>query len=307
MNLSIQGAAPNPNLLINGDFSVWQRGTNFLGNPTPAGYKADRWRFSGFNDVHYTKHTLSSLGNKAEGVCFFSSKSAETLYIDQPIEGGNTKLKGCELTVSLVVGSDSPQDTIIAAQIINNEGSKAYNTVPFTYTPHPDTVGWFIGTATMETPKVFDDTTSEHATLRLVVPPNGSGWVSEVKLEYGSVATPFVPDDFATNLAKCQRYFVGGYGYGTAVSSVTDLTAQGFAQNSNWIQFMTGHVGMRRAVDVKVSNNKGVANSITSWTGTDVPFDSAMLHQNGRMSLFKPSAFVTGEAYGFNYEIDAEL
>ena len=33
-------------------------------------------------------------------------------------------------------------------------------------------------------------------------------WITGVKLEVGSTATDFVPDDYATALAKCQRYYV---------------------------------------------------------------------------------------------------
>ncbi|WP_419244294.1 hypothetical protein ACN08P_23060 (plasmid) [Photobacterium leiognathi subsp. mandapamensis] len=37
--------------------------------------------------------------------------------------------------------------------------------------------------------------------------------IGEMKLEVGSKATPFVPDDPATNLAKCQRYYFKCFNY----------------------------------------------------------------------------------------------
>jgi hypothetical protein len=51
-----------------------------------------------------------------------------------------------------------------------------------------------------------------------VVGTNGATWyVTGVKLEVGTVATPFVPDDYQVSLGKCLRY---GYRFTTGVTSV---------------------------------------------------------------------------------------
>jgi len=44
-----------------------------------------------------------------------------------------------------------------------------------------------------------------------------------VQLEVGQVATPFEHIDFATNLAKCQRYYQKSYNYGTAPGTGTTV------------------------------------------------------------------------------------
>ena len=40
---------------------------------------------------------------------------------------------------------------------------------------------------------------------------NATFYVTGVKLEVGSIATPFVPDDYQVSLAKCQRYYEKSY------------------------------------------------------------------------------------------------
>lgn len=51
-----------------------------------------------------------------------------------------------------------------------------------------------------------------------VVATNGATWyVTGVKVELGTVATPFVPDDYQVSLAKCLRY---GYRFTTGVTNV---------------------------------------------------------------------------------------
>lgn len=51
-----------------------------------------------------------------------------------------------------------------------------------------------------------------------------------VKIEVGTVATPFVPDDYGTSLAKCQRYFAKWSGVNAIVSLAYQLSStQGYA------------------------------------------------------------------------------
>jgi len=64
-----------------------------------------------------------------------------------------------------------------------------------------------------------------------VVATNAATWyVTGVKLEIGTVATPFVPDDYGVSFQKCQRYFVKWSGTNAIVSLAYQLSStQGYA------------------------------------------------------------------------------
>lgn len=121
----------NPNLLINPDFRVNQRGAS--GTISAAGYFVDRWQL-------------------ADGTVTVNADGTITL------DGTITQ------TLEFAVGDD--------------------------VTPSADA-----GTAT------YDDTTR---TFTLTASGEVIKWA---KLEVGSVATPFSPPEFGSELVKCQRYY----------------------------------------------------------------------------------------------------
>lgn len=80
-----------------------------------------------------------------------------------------------------------------------------------------------------------------------------STWqIAFVQLEIGEVATPFEHIDFATNLARCQRYFFAPKAKGDATSA---YFGQGLYYNSSQMQVYIPHpVQMRAAPSVSVSD-----------------------------------------------------
>lgn len=203
---NLRQAFSNPNLIINGDMSVWQRGTTFV-PPTPT-YTADRWHtvsatstvnrqaWSGGNAVYCIDVLNTTAGGK---IC-------------QPVEllavaNARPFVQGSTWTVSFEAASATTDTAGVFVDFTDNSAGDNSITIALANN---------LGTIT-STPQVFShtftigvDPIGTTATMRVFVggeTPNQSVYITNVKLERGSVATPFIPDDHATNLAKCQRYY----------------------------------------------------------------------------------------------------
>ena len=218
-------AISNPNLLINGDFSVWQRGANYV-NWT-RGYTADRWNVSNFTPEAYSWIGVDGIfgatpyldGSNKYCLNHIRITHADAnlplkTYIRQVIEKADVLLSNTQVTASVYV---------YAASVAGNP--KLRIDLRSQDDPYEISLkaGWhkYIYTHTTDD---FTKKTQDHF-------GGGSPWfdiyliedagystifaLSEAKLELGPVATPFIPDDPATNLAKCQRYYIKNLFNGT--------------------------------------------------------------------------------------------
>lgn len=153
----------NPNLLINGDFQVWQRGESFTFNGDNARhYTADRW------GVYYANLTINKV---ADGLQMIGND-----YIFQALE--NPLEIGEVYTVSY-----SKNGVITSTQIIGGEFATDF-TDGVRYTPISSNY--------------------YHSILIMLESGDVLNWV---KLEKGSIATPFVHRPYVEELAMCQRFY----------------------------------------------------------------------------------------------------
>ena len=177
--------ANNPNMLINPDFRVNQRGQNEYST----GYTVDRWYIS----TDKCKAAPESDGIRlTASVALASNTHAFWQNLEFPPAGG-------EYTLSLNVPEVSG---VWSARIRTVNASGDY--VDSYYTSYLHTgvnkmsvnlpEGEYISAVSIG----FNKGTEAGNSLKLA-------WI---KLENGSLATPFVPPDPATELAKCQRYFI---------------------------------------------------------------------------------------------------
>ena len=150
--------ASNPNLLINPDFKINQRG---ISSPTAA-FGVDRW---------IGTYTVS------DNTIVFSQTEQYMLQLIENIDS----LIGREAT----------------ATVYYDDGTADKGTAAIS-----DTTYFF---ATSRTHcLVYAENGIKGLEIWAAAPCNIVG----VKLELGSIATPFCPPDPATELAKCQRYFI---------------------------------------------------------------------------------------------------
>ncbi len=180
----------NPNQLINPDFRINQRGKYEYSS---VGYAVDHWR------LLYGSETMVQVVDDGIIVGNTNVASEHPAILGQHIEN-YAAFAGKTITIS----AEIIETTSTAAQLslkYSVDGSARYSTLPIqsvgthSATIHlPDNITaleiWLYGADIRK-----DNTSDQHTTFK---------WV---KLEMGSVATPFTPPDPATELAKCQRYY----------------------------------------------------------------------------------------------------
>ena len=152
----------NPNLLINPDFKINQRGaTSYTSN----GYTVDRWKINSGTVKTSSSGITVTLNSKGQFIQQFENTLSGTYTATIKV----TSITG---DCVLFIGSHSLQ--------LNKAGT-------FTITENGSIVGISLYKSTAGT-----------CTIN----------VEYIKLEQGSVSTPFVAPDYATELTKCQRYFM---------------------------------------------------------------------------------------------------
>ena len=185
----------NKNYIINGDFQVLQRGSSF----TAAGATADMWRSVYPDTVSFSGGVMTAIG--------ISGSSRQEVRIE------GSALNGKEVTLSFL----ARRSTAGTITILYKNSSGAAVATPMN--------GSVNSTTFVRVSKTFTVPTDGDGSSHNIALYGGIATleISEVKLELGSVATPFVPDAPAVALAKCQWYFVA-LGEGTAVN---DMIATG--------------------------------------------------------------------------------
>ena len=176
----------NPNLLINPDFRINQRGETSY---TAAGYTVDGWYTNG-GAVDVTENGVE-LTNSGTSAVRFRQNSEIT----------HAQLAGRDITLSAGVGG-----TTYSASGKIPETKPANDIQIVSLTTADADVGIYLN---------YSPTRDMFYTYAYV-PAGKSAVLNWVKAEIGSVATLFVPPDPATELAKCQRYLTvlpsGRYG-----------------------------------------------------------------------------------------------
>jgi hypothetical protein len=212
-----QVGASNPNLLINGDFQVAQRGSSFI----PLGsnyniYTLDRW-FVNTSDTDAKIYQASPDGLRIEQFASSGISGAVT-DIAQFIENYKAIL-GKQITYSVRLKLDAG----VKGYIYIYDGINFYTS--------PQITGDGTAKTVVETATISLSGTRLMCSVRLFRDslPVGSGLtVGYAKLELGSVATPFSPRRYAEELALCQRYYISGVRY----TGMAETTTQIFIEQS---------------------------------------------------------------------------
>lgn len=282
--IPVSGYRPNMNLLINGGFSVSQRGTSFPSHADGA-YFADRWYLlhSGTSpgalsvvdfDIagappHRAESSIStSLGFKKYGFAqilesgTFLQANEKTVTVSfraqRNTSGGSTSLQLKAALLSWTGTKDSPTKDVVSSW-------NALGTAPT-----------FAGSYTLEG-AVYDagnisstwenysftadiDTSGANNLALFIWADNGAGTIAtgfnlaEVQLEVGTAPTTFQRELQADQLARCQRYYeVLQYGSG-GQAAVSNVYSGAFSTH-NWYYKAT-----KRAVPAVTLANG-------SWTG----------------------------------------
>lgn len=168
----------NPNFVINPDFQVWQRGISITAHSSGV-YTADRWQ-----------------ANTAvvDGVNFYKSDDG---MVVQTVPGNNsagiTQLieDGYKLHNKVVTMSASVNGVVYSHTFTLPTGASAqYDVSP--------TISFAVSTIVA----------NKCAGIQVLIKEaNATNTINWIKLELGSISTPFVPRLYAEEISLCQRYF----------------------------------------------------------------------------------------------------
>lgn len=276
-----------PNLLINGDFKVNQRGqSSYTGVNS---YTVDRWRNEGSTSItpsstglHITCQVTTDIGlltQYVEDYAKYAGKTiTETVKIENLNLAGNTKL-------SLYV----------------------YDGVNF-ITKDVTTDGTYSFTTTIDT----NPTRLQVGCVKIGTGTAFSVDIEWIKLEVNDHATPFIPRSYGEELTLCQRYYNKTYPIGVvpATSGATFGIITALAIDSNLARILYNFpVRMRATPTVTIYHFDGSVNYVykiddgtkIAITGTTYVTDTEVQYLNAS------GAFVAGKLYTFHCCSDAEL
>jgi hypothetical protein len=309
------------NKIINGDFSIWQRGTSFNTGNSDYYYGPDRWAsyFYGSNTTTMSQQTFTPgaapvAGYEGSFFARFVSTNTATAF-RQSIEDVRT-FAGKTVTVSFWAKAASA--ITLNTSFTQNFGSGGSTAVDFGSTNHSVTTSWVRYSATTSVPSISGKTIGTNSSLRLIF--FGSGVINTnidiwgVQLEAGSTATDFVTASGGSpqaELAMCQRYYhrfnfnSGSYsraGFGTA-SSTTNAKI--------FIPFNTTMRITPTAVDY---STLGLFDGVNTYTITSVALDQ-LGPENGTidcavasgLTQFRPYFLYYGNTTGAYVGFSAEL
>jgi hypothetical protein len=255
----------NPNLIINGDMRIAQRGTSFTGIAGANPYTLDRWQFKAnglvegvYSVAQETSVVPAKFSSALKATCTTAEVTAGASYrasLRYSVEGYDASdldwgsAEAQQVTISFKVRSSligtycvalsngtrtiRKEYTISVADTWEEKtltfagdttGTWAVNNTQGVEVQFALGVGANLNAGTDNTWETNDDIATASqvdwgGTL------NATFYLTGVKLEVGSTATAFVPDNYGTALAKCQRYFCKTYIYEHAPGTATSASA----------------------------------------------------------------------------------
>ena len=254
------------NKIINGNMSVWQRGTSVAINSQ--GYTADRWYHQSYNNATISRQATSdtSVLPNVQYCARVQRNNGATatnfMYFLQPMETQESiKVSGKTATLSfyarkganfpsasgafqaiLYYGTGTDQNLFVSGYT----GSAVAFSNTFTLTS-----SWVRYSITGTIP-----TNSTELSPLFGYTPTGTAGASDyfeitgVQLEEGSVATPLEQRPMQTELALCQRYFQKSYSLTTTPGTVTDVGNYAFYGSTSGYSTIVGTVQLKVSMRV---------------------------------------------------------
>jgi len=195
--------AGRKNLILNGGFDVWQRGTSFSGYNF---YTSDRWKCS-VGAVPTTFTVDKEVQTDGTVAALVVNNSTSICDYHQRIERGANITSGKSITASFDIWGDAT-DLILKIGTGTSDNNVTTQTISVPTTRTRQSVNVTVPTYT----------SSIDSMLRLSFSFNNKNCtvrIANVQLELGSVATDFEHRSYGEILADCQRYYqkLGGTAY----------------------------------------------------------------------------------------------
>ena len=300
--LNLSNIGPMSNLVINGDFNIWQRGTSFaaIANGT---YTADRFSYHKVGDMVHTVSRNTDVPTQAQSghKSSYSLKvdcttidaaiaAGDYCFISHKIEGyGMQAVMGKWATISFWVKAtktgtycfamrnSAGDKTWISEYTVSSSDTWEKKTITVNFSDSTGTwlytngVGLICSWA-LATGSTFQSTadswlaTNDWATSNQVNATDSTDnnfFLSQVKFEIGNIATPFVPRHFGEELALCQRYFESSYNQG-----VPPGTATADAQRLKWASYVSIYIRSKFSSEKRAVGTGYVYSPVSGTVGT---------------------------------------
>jgi hypothetical protein len=213
------------NMIINGGFDVWQRGTSFVNPSTSPYYTVDRWQT--YRAAGVTGMTISRQTSALDGFAYSlraqrssGNTSVNDMLVATTFETQNVRRyhnKFVTLSFYARCGANYSSASSVLSYAIytgtGTDGSIAFGlTGQAAIASSNATLTTTFQRFTVTTSAVLPTSKTQLGVNISFVPVGTAGaddWfeITGVQLEAGSVATPFEFEDYGTTLAKCQRYY----------------------------------------------------------------------------------------------------
>ncbi len=233
-DLAVLESRPRKNFIINGNFDIWQRGSNFT-TPSLTSFSADRWLYT----VTNTSVTRRAVDGELTGSYYslrLVSSGASWAKIATRLESiDSAKLRFKTVTLScyakLVSGSLKLSTQVATAGTYDNFGT--------TNTIYEDNVGKTLTSSWVKYSWTFEVTSQARFGLQIQLYMMGTGTATmefgQVQLEIGEEASDFEHEHVADTLARCQRYYQEFpetiYGKITQINFTTDQGTRGVVKD----------------------------------------------------------------------------
>ncbi|MEI7049541.1 carbohydrate-binding protein CenC [Pseudomonas koreensis] len=314
------------NVLINGGFDIWQRGTTNQG-PNIGGYVADRFRcdWNGNAGVAISQQSFApGQSEVADEPQFFlrwqqtQAGTAATVHrVSQAVESVRT-LAGKTATVSFWARSDAARP--LRVSVIQNFGSAGSESIEKTVDVFQLDTSWKKYSATFRLPGIAGKMLGANNFLRLAfdLPLNVLQTVdlAQIQLEEGPVSTPFEYRPVGEELMLCQRYFEKSFatwlpvrannGPATCISTFTQATPA----NSGQTAMTVGMLVQKRVLPTVVmycpgnTSNQVWNQTVGACTGSIV---QGSTERAISFATVTPVASSPGQTLQIEWTADAEL
>lgn len=185
----------NPDLFINSNFQIWQRGTNFTPNATAFEYTCDRWRI-GSDVAGSIQVTKSDNGIKIKAL-----KMSGYINFLQIIEDDTiNSILGRKVTITFKLKEATDKVSQIWGGGLNSEKAMVYHANKSFTGVTSDT---FTATIELKEGLVKNE-------FGIQIKPTAENQELEIlwaKFEIGEKATPITPRPYGEELALCQRFY----------------------------------------------------------------------------------------------------
>ncbi len=281
--------AGRKNLIINGGFDVWQRGTSLTSGTA---FLADRWINSVSETQSRQTFTVGQTDVPGNPIYYHRSSGGALTFYDTSQRIEDVRLTaGREVTLSYwAKASSAVVNYIYTTQIFGTGGSGALGIERGTANI---TTSWAKYTHTFTVASITGKTVGAGSCLRVYAKRTNAANIlvdiANVQLELGSVATDFEHRSYGEELALCQRYYATGK---------ARLTFNG----------TSGRYSFRTLGQHNMRTNPTVTGSFaTQGMGTILGYGQDGVSGHDLRQIYVQTAVGSGADGQFTYYADAEL